>query len=321
MIPEPVMAASLSTRDNAELVSTGLQDITLQGDGVTLHAVTAGPTDGPLLLLLHGFPEFWYGWRKQIPYFARAGFRVVVPDQRGYNASDKPHGTRAYKLETLARDAARIIEQQPARRAFVVGHDWGGAVAFQLAADAPELVDRVALLNSAPATALVHTWFTHPQQLLRSAYIFWFQVPWLPERVFIADRCRRGRAMLRRSGAGAFSDHDLDLYCRAWQQPNAFTAQLNWYRSRRSLVESHAAAANARVHAPVLLLWGRGDEYLTWPVALAAAGACSDVRLIAFREASHWLHHEIPERVNAAIHEFLDAHSSTGRSVAVRAAG
>ncbi|HEX2979920.1 MAG TPA: alpha/beta hydrolase, partial [Anaerolineaceae bacterium] len=112
-----------------------------------LHAEVAGPVDGPLVVLLHGFPEFWYGWRNQIAPLAQAGFHVVAPDQRGYNLSDKPAGIGAYHLDALAADVLSILDHFKREQAFVVGHDWGAAVAWHLAIHHPERVERLAILN------------------------------------------------------------------------------------------------------------------------------------------------------------------------------
>ena len=146
---------------------------------VKLHYVEAG--DGPLVLLLHGFPEFWYGWRRQIAPLARAGFRVVAPDLRGYNLSSKPDGFASYTADKLAADIRGLIRELGAESAMVVGHDWGGTVAWTLAANHPEVVDRLVILNAAHPRKL-NEGLHNLRQLLRTWYFFYFQTPKLPER-------------------------------------------------------------------------------------------------------------------------------------------
>ncbi|HMC71452.1 MAG TPA: alpha/beta hydrolase, partial [Mycobacteriales bacterium] len=141
---------------------------------VRLHYVEAG--NGPLIVLLHGFPEFWYGWRLQIAPLAAAGFRVVAPDLRGYNLSSKPDGAVAYGADKLADDVRGLIQERGAESALVVGHDWGGSVAWTLAMNHPEVVDRLAILNAAHPRKL-NEGLRHPSQLRRSWYFFYFQLP------------------------------------------------------------------------------------------------------------------------------------------------
>src|SRR4051812_30247069 len=170
----PDSFASLMTNDGIEL----REGYTEVGDDITLHYVEAG--EGPLVVLLHGFPEFWYGWRRQIAPLAAAGFRVVAPDLRGYNLSSKPDGVKAYSAAELAADVRGLIQERGAESAHVVGHDWGGTAAWTLAMNHREVVDRLAILNAAHPRKL-NEGLKHPSQLRRSWYFFYFQLPDLPE--------------------------------------------------------------------------------------------------------------------------------------------
>ena len=205
---------------------------TIATNGVHLHVVEAGPESGPLLILLHGFPEFWYGWRRQIEPLAAAGFHVLVPDQRGYNLSDKPESISAYNIDTLARDIVGLIDEAGAAKAYVVGHDWGGAVGWWLGVKHPERLEKLALLNIPHPVVMKQTVRKDPVQRKKSSYIFFFQLPWLPERSFRKNNFARGVQSLQGSSRpGTFSDADLALYREAWSQPGEVRSMIHWYRA------------------------------------------------------------------------------------------
>ncbi|ABF44722.1 alpha/beta hydrolase fold protein [Deinococcus geothermalis DSM 11300] len=222
-------------------------------NGVRLHCVAAGPEDGPPVLLLHGFPEFWRAWERQIGPLARAGFRVVVPDLRGYNLSEKPPGVAAYRVSTLQKDVAALIHALGYRRSHVVGHDWGGIIAWALAIRQPEVVDRLVILN-APHPAAARRMLRLPRQWLRSWYIFFFQLPWLPEHFLL----RSGRKMLRGTNPAAYTPQDRKLYQRAWEQPGAAIAMINYYRA----LPRFGNVKGNEVRVPTLVLWGERDMVL-----------------------------------------------------------
>lgn len=269
---------------------------------VTLNVAEAGPDSGPPTLLLHGFPEFWYGWRHQIGPLAEAGLRVVVPDQRGYDLSDKPSGIAAYHLDRLAGDVLALADAYGFPTVRLVGHDWGGLVAWWVASCHPERIDRLAILN-APHPAVVGAYMRHhPGQWLRSAYVGVFQFPGLPERLLTADRCRAlRRALTTTSRPGAFAPAEIDRYVEAWLQPGAMTAMLNWYRALVRLPR----AMPPRVRVPTLILWGRQDTALQPGLAEASLAFCDDGRIQWYTRASHWLAHEEPAAVNADLTRFL----------------
>src|SRR5215467_13980383 len=182
-------------------------------NGIRLHTIVAGPENGKPVVLLHGFPEFWYGWRHQIEPLAAAGFRVVVPDQRGYNLSGKPSGVAAYALTELVSDVIAIADQLGQDKIFLAGHDWGAAVGWSAALLHPQRIARLVVLN-VPHPSVMHRFLsTRPRQLLRSRYMFFFQLPWLPEAVFSAFDFRIGsQALLHSSRPATFSEEDLARY-------------------------------------------------------------------------------------------------------------
>ncbi|AMV37825.1 alpha/beta fold hydrolase [Planctomyces sp. SH-PL62] len=276
--------------------------------GVRLHVVEAGSTDGPPVVLLHGFPEFWYGWRRQIGPIADAGFRVIVPDQRGYNTSEKPRPRSAYNLDLLARDVVGLLDSFGLERASLVGHDWGGVVAWWVAARHPERVRKLAILNAPHPIAFRRFIKKSPRQVLKSWYAFFFQVPRLPESLFgLRDWALLKRALRRTSRPGAFTDADLGEYARAWSQPGAMSAMINWYRAPPP---DTSQDAEARIAAPTLIVWGARDHALDRRLAEESLARCDQGRLEFLEEATHWVQHEEPERVNRLLLDFL--RSETG---------
>ena len=281
-------------------------------NGINLHWVEAG--EGPLVVLLHGFPEFWFSWRNQIPALAEAGYRVVAPDLRGYNESDKPRGYDAYLGRPLAADVSGLIAACGETRATVVGHDWGGAVAWMTAMRHPEMVERLVILN-APHPAVMARELRSPGQLLRSSYMVFFQSPVIPERMLSA----RGFAGLKwalRSGsqrAGAFTDADLERYVEAFSRPGALTGALAYYRAmgRRmtgTLRQSGAVpppGGGRSVTAPTLIIWGRNDPILGPRLADPGGDVLPDRRVVFVEDASHFVQADAPGKVNELLLEFL----------------
>jgi len=287
-----------------------LEHITLTTNDIRLHTVQAGPPEGRLLILLHGFPEFWYGWRKQIQPLAEAGFRVVAPDQRGYNLSDKPQGIAAYRVETLAADVIGLLDALGRRTACLAGHDWGAAVAWETALRYPERLEKLAILNVPHPAVMAQTLLHSPRQMLKSWYIFFFQLPRLPEALLGARRFALLRQMLLASGKpNSFDPQDLQAYLNAWSQPGALTAMLNWYRAafRSALRGSWRTPQTAswRVTTPTRMLWGVRDVALSRSMAQPSLDLCEQGELTFFENATHWVQHDEAEAVTAALIEFF----------------
>lgn len=270
-------------------------------NGLRLHVVQTGPADGPLVVLLHGFPEYWASWRAQLAALATAGYRVWAPDQRGYNLSDKPLGIAAYTLPTLAADIIGLLDAAGAARASIVGHDWGGIVAWYLAAHYPSRVARTTIINVPhPAVVLPNLWRV-PSQLARSWYIGFFQVPRLPERLIRRRNWRFGaQALLGTSRPGTFSAAEVARYKVAWAQPGALTAMLNWYRALR-----RPSGAWPRIGGPVQIIWGKRDAFLDARLAQLSLQECTNGELQYFPDATHWVQLEEPAVVNDLILAFL----------------
>lgn len=273
-------------------------------NGISLHVEEAGPADGPLLILLHGFPGFWWDWRHQIEALAAQGHRVVVPDMRGYNLSDKPRGLDAYRLAPLAKDVVALAETYGRTTFQLAGHDWGGVVAWWTAARYPTRVERLAILNAPHPDVWGRVMRRRPTQALRSTYAAFFQLPVVPEALLSARRFAAMRAMLTRtSRPGAFTAPDIERYMQAWSQPGALTAMLNYYRALR-----RPRRPAARVKPPTLIIWGARDGFLEREVALASLQECERGAIVFLEEATHWAQMEEVEAVNAALARFFATH-------------
>jgi epoxide hydrolase 4 len=275
-------------------------------NGVGLHVVQAGPDQGPLVILLHGFPEFWRGWIKQIGPLAQAGWRVWAPDQRGYNLSDKPKGLAAYQIETLAKDVLGLIEASGREKACLVGHDWGAAVAWWVALRYPEKVARLAILNVPHPVVMIRTLRTNRAQLRKSWYIFFFQIPFLPEALTRRnDWAFAVRSLKGSSRRGTFNDDDIREYRRAWGRKNAFHSMLNWYRA--AVQRPPKTPPDPRIHLPTLVLWGEKDRFLGREMVQPSLDLCDDGRVLFFEQATHWVQHEEPEKVNSLLIDFFES--------------
>lgn len=276
----------------------------VQTNGITLHVVQDGPQDGPLVILLHGFPEFWYGWRRQIPALAQAGYRVWAPDQRGYNRSDKPPGIAAYNLDALAQDVLGLIQAAGEEQAAVIGHDWGAGVAWWLAMKHPQAVGKLGILNVPHPAVQRRLMRRDPGQLLRSWYMFFFQIPWLPEALMrMQNYAGMVRSLERSARPGTFTPEDLDRYREAWSQPSALTSMIHWYRA----IFRHPPqpAPDIRIHVPTQIIWGAQDRFLKLEGAKISLELCDQGRLTVIPEATHWVQHEEAARVNELLLAFL----------------
>jgi epoxide hydrolase 4 len=273
---------------------------------VRLHVVEpdVDPEGRPLVVLLHGFPEAWFSWRHQLPALASAGFRAVAPDLRGYNRSDKPSRVSDYRIERLADDVAALIDALGHRKATVVGHDWGGVIAWFFAMRHPSLLDRLVVMN-APHPHHYLTMMGDPAQLRRSWYILFFQLPWLPERVFERDDFAGMRAALRdgTERPGAFTEADLERYVRAWRG-NSRT-MMHYYRALLRRNPLRLRQDLRPIDRPVQVIWGARDRHLLTRYAEPPAKWVWDLRLDLLDDASHWVQTDRPERVNARLLDFL----------------
>ena len=272
-------------------------------NGVNLHYVTQG--SGPLMLMLHGFPEFWYSWRYQIPEFA-TDFKVVAPDLRGYNDSDKPEPQSAYVMNELVRDVEGIISGLGYEKCVLVAHDWGGGIAWNFAYNYPQMVERLIIMNC-PHPAKFSEGLRTPQQLLRSWYIFFFQLPVIPELFaqsqdyqFI-ENAFTGMAIKK----SAFSTEDINAYKDAAAKRGALTAMINYYRN---ILGSPMFNQNSSIlEVPTLMIWGEEDTALGKELTYGTESYVEDFQIRYISNCSHWVQQEQPELVNQYMREFLIA--------------
>lgn len=280
-----------------------LRERFIETNGIKLHVMEAGPADGPMIMFLHGFPEFWFAWRKQIGYFADKGYLVVVPDQRGYNLSDKPEGIAAYKTDELAKDVIGLIDYYGRDQIYLVGHDWGASVSWWTALKYPERIKRLVIMNVPHPKVMNRNMLTNPKQMQRSWYIFFFQLPNAPEKLGSDNNFEWPVSVLAGSSRpGTFKPEELEEYRKAFAQPGAFSSMVNWYRA--TLQCRNEPPASFRITMPLLILWGLDDIAIIPEQADQSLEYCDQARLEKF-DCTHWIQHEKPDQVNQMIEEFI----------------
>ena len=276
-------------------------------NGVRLHYVEQG--EGPLVLLLHGFPEHWYSWRYQIAPLAEAGFRVVAPDLRGYNRSEKPRG--GYDIKNLTKDVRGLIRALGERSATVVGHDWGGVIALQFPIDYPQACDRLIVMNA----PLIRSWYWGRRNYPNNMYALVMQVPGLAERRGWSDIEATTRQVFSGVAAAndAFSEEDIAAFAEALKQPRALSSAMKYYRNIYwpdwFLTWPDR---NKRIACPTQFIWGRDDPAVRVPFMEEAAERVDDLRTVLIEGAGHWVQQEKPEEVTAAMLSFLTPARSSG---------
>jgi pimeloyl-ACP methyl ester carboxylesterase len=301
------------SRDATPALPADLEYRDTLGPRPRLHYVAAGA--GPPVLLLHGFPDFWYGWHQQLAPLAAAGYRVVAPDQRGYNRSDKPRAVRAYRLDALAEDVLRLAEAvAPGQPVALVGHDWGAIVAWWIALHHPERLSRLVVLSAPHPAVLPALLCSDPLralgQLRRSWYIAAFQLPALPEWV-LGRHDYAGLAWILRatSQADVFSPEDLGRYRAAWAAPGALAGMVHWYRA---LLRHPVRPRHTRVRVPALIVWGERDSALDRALAEPSRALCDEGHLVVVAQAGHWPQIEAPAQVTRLLLDFLASGPATG---------
>jgi pimeloyl-ACP methyl ester carboxylesterase len=279
-----------------------MQSEFIDANGIRFHCLTDGR--GPLVLLLHGFPQCSYEYRHLVPALARAGYRAVAPDLRGFGDTSRPARIEDYALRTLGDDVAALVDALGERNAHVLGHEWGGIVAAEAALSHPEKVDRLILVNGPPAItlgrAIHHSW----RQRIRSWYVLVYRIPRLPEWLLTA---RHGWVMSLLLSDRAFSAEDLAAYRDAICKPRAAWAGLAYFRSIAHTIKDDANRLRGkRISSPTLVLWGERDRTLRRDLALRLDGQFTNPpRKVFFPDVGHWVIEARPDEVARTVIEFL----------------
>jgi pimeloyl-ACP methyl ester carboxylesterase len=289
----------------------GIEERFVETNGIRLQVATREPDAGSgdagdrLALCLHGFPECWYSWRDQMPMLARMGYRVWAPNLRGYGLSDRPRGHRSYSLEILMEDVAGLIDASGARETLLVAHDWGAIIAWFFAMRKIRPLSRLAILN-VPHPGAARAAMRRSKQLLKSWYVFFFQIPWLPERLLQPGRLAR---MMAETSVHPerFGPEVQAVYARYAEPVAARTAMLDYYRGliRGRGMPRQAALGFPVIETPTLMIWGEQDVALTVETTEGTDRWVRELTLRRLPDASHWVQQDDPEAVNAMLEAWI----------------
>ncbi|TNE41383.1 MAG: alpha/beta hydrolase [Alphaproteobacteria bacterium] len=295
-------------------MTTEITHNTAKVGDVTLHYVETGAGRDDTLLLLHGYPEFWYCWKDQLPVLGRE-FHTVAPDMRGYNLSDKPDGIKAYKIRHLIADVIGLADHLGKDEFYLAAHDWGAAIAWAVAIAHPDRIKGLVILNGPHPYIFAELLARDAEQIEHSQYMAYFQNEGIEEKM-LADNCRRimDWTFAKHVESGVLSEEDADAYRTAWRKPGALKSMLNYYRAS-PLVPAEKAdpdgpgsgldPENFRVHVPTRVVWGEEDHALTKKNLIGLEKLVPDLEIVTVPGVTHWITHEAPDRVNSEISGFI----------------
>jgi len=303
------LASSIQTLTQQAIASLGVpaeQLFVEVAEGVKLHTVVAGPPDGELLVLLHGFPECWLSWHAQIAPLAKAGYRVVAADMRGYNLSSKPSNAKNYNIRLLVADVVALIKHFRRESAVIIAHDWGGAIAWAVGMFAPNVVKALIIANGPHPASFMREYRNTIEQKLRSWYIVFFQIPVLPELLMTLDPLTFFKRLYASSSlVGSLPEAELRYNAAAILQKGSATAMLNYYRAYVRGGGGGPTPTLATVTAPTLHLWGVQDEALSVRMTEGLEKLVPNMKCVLFDNASHWILADAPAQVTENILKWL----------------
>jgi pimeloyl-ACP methyl ester carboxylesterase len=274
--------------------------------GIKLHLVQKGDPKAPTILFLHGFPEFWYGWRHQLDFFVAQGFHVVAPDQRGYNKSDKPSAVKDYHIDLLAHDVIHLVQMLRKKKVYLVGHDWGAVVAWHLAIVYPQYFIKIGILNVPHPVVFLKNIKRNFNQLLKSWYMLFFQIPWLPEAgARLTKYYFFKQGMKNTANVGTFDEADIAQYQQAWAHENSLKYMIHWYRAAFRYPFNYKAYWDTPIKVPIQIIWGAKDAFLEYQLAEESLKHCENANLHPIPHATHWVALDAPDEVNKTLLTFF----------------
>jgi pimeloyl-ACP methyl ester carboxylesterase len=267
-------------------------------NGVKLHTVVVG--SGEPIILLHGFPDFWYAWKNVIMELKNE-FQLIVPDTRGINLSERPEGVENYDIKILVNDVKKLSEELNIGKFTLVGHDWGGAIAWVFAEMHPDLLKKLIIINAPHPKALQRAFRTSKEQKMASAYMLDFRKPGY-EDVILANDCQMLKEMVfnNPNSKKSMSEYDKNKYLEAWKQPGSIKAGLNYYRAMKADQDSTGI-----ISLPTLVLHGMKDQYILPVLLEILPELIEDLKIIRIEDSSHWVMHDVPDVVVSSIREFV----------------
>jgi epoxide hydrolase 4 len=270
-------------------------------NGIKLHSYEQGVAGNNIIIFLHGFPEYGGAWQKQLNFMAQNGYYAIAPDQRGYNLSSKCKEVKAYLIDHLIADILALINKLTTNQVTLVGHDWGGAVAWELTIRFPDLLNRLVIMNMPHPAVMAQTLKSNPKQIRKSWYMGLFQFPVLPELICRSRNYKLlEHSLTSTSNKTTFSEEEIANYKNAWRQPGALTSMINWYRAAK-----YYSSKDIIINIPTLIIWGKNDHFLNAGMAQSSIERCTNGKLVMMNDATHWLHHEKPDQVNRLILDFI----------------
>ena len=275
-----------------------IEEVYIETNGIKLHTIVIG--SGEPLILLHGFPEFWYCWKSVIPGL-KEKFKLIIPDMRGYNLSDKPKDVQKYKMEYLIGDIKGLIKELNLKRVILAGHDWGGVVAWAFAEKYPELLKKLIILNAPHPKIFQKSLRTDKKQQEASSYIFEFLKPSAENKLYEDDYRRLKKVVFEDMFSKTnFTEFDKEKYIEAWSQPGAILGGVNYYRANTSFDEWTGI-----IEVPTLVIWGMKDVALLPQQLEGLSDYVKNLKIVRSENSSHWITHDDPDLIISSIKEFV----------------